>query len=248
MYSTHNAETGVPHLLQIARRCHIVPSLSAILFISIGRLCNADCALTNTVRIGYKNTVIMQGMQARTTGSWHLDLFYPSPLHGSHPLTMSSLQSSNNLMQEDARSILHLSKPTATAAFVHLHTCLAVISSAIPQALVASCHAALFSSALSTLVTAWAKRFLPQLLGLTLATLSKPTWTRFARISNPSSLPSLSSLPMSLSQQKYRTITLSASLAVTSVTQPLTSAMLLSSHHNPLVKLTWTQLASSLVY
>jgi Ca2+/H+ antiporter len=56
---------------------------------------------------------------------------------------------------------------------LQLHTCLAAMGSATPQALVTFSHAALFSPALSTLITALTKGFLPQLPALTLATFHK---------------------------------------------------------------------------
>jgi hypothetical protein len=128
------------------------------LFISIDQLCDADSAvlfLTHTVSIGNKNTVIMYDVWARATGLWHLDLSNPSPLHGSPPFTMTLLPPSTSCKQEVTRSSPHLNKPTATSAVLQLHTCHAAIGSAIPQTLVAFSHAALSSSALSMLVTAF---------------------------------------------------------------------------------------------
>jgi hypothetical protein len=77
MYSTHTAEINVPHLPRAARVCHIVLGLRMYSLISIGQLCDAGCAvlfLTDTVCIGFQNTVIMQGARARAAGLWHLDL------------------------------------------------------------------------------------------------------------------------------------------------------------------------------
>ena len=211
MYSTHTAEIDVPHLPRSARLCHIVPGLSTFSLISIGQLCDADCEvlfLTDTVSIGYKNTVIMQGARSRTSGLWHLDLSHPSSLHRSPPITMSSLLPGNGRDLEVPRSSARLNRrvtnfhqsppitmssllpgngrdlevPRASARLnrritgptaPQLHTCLAAIGSATPQALVAFSHAALFSPALSTLVTALTKGFLPQMPGLTLTTLRK---------------------------------------------------------------------------
>jgi hypothetical protein len=98
MYSTHTAEIIVPHFLRAARICHIVPGLSTYSLISIGQLCDAHYAvlfLTDTVSIGFKNTVIMQGARARATGLWHLNLSHPSPLHGTPPITMLLLLPKN---------------------------------------------------------------------------------------------------------------------------------------------------------
>jgi hypothetical protein len=80
IFSTNAVKLDVPHLLhllQTACHSHIVPGLSAFLLISIGQLCDAHCNIlfqTNTVSIGFRNTVIMQGTSARATGLWHLNL------------------------------------------------------------------------------------------------------------------------------------------------------------------------------
>mgnify|MGYP000844552177 FL=1 len=160
MYSTHTAEIDVPHLPRSARLCHIVPGLSTFSLISIGQLCDADCEvlfLTDTVSIGYKNTVIMQGARSRTSGLWHLDLSHPSSLHRSPPITMSSLLPGNGRDLEVPRASARLNRRVTGPTAPQLHTCLAAIGSATPQALVAFSHAALFSPALSTLVTALTK-------------------------------------------------------------------------------------------
>jgi hypothetical protein len=47
------------------------------------------CFLTNTVSIGFKNTVIMQGAWARATGLWHLDVVFP----GTRMFNPESIQS-----------------------------------------------------------------------------------------------------------------------------------------------------------
>jgi hypothetical protein len=63
--------------------------------------------------------------------------------------------------------------PTEAPMAPHLQTCLMAVGAATPQALVAFSHAALFSPALSTLITALAKAFLLPMPGLTLANLCK---------------------------------------------------------------------------
>jgi hypothetical protein len=53
----HTAKINVLLLLCFARPHHIVPDISALLLISIGQLCDADCALlflADIVSIGYK--------------------------------------------------------------------------------------------------------------------------------------------------------------------------------------------------
>jgi hypothetical protein len=171
------------HFLECVCRCYIVLSLSAFLLISIGQVCNAVYAvlfLTNIVSIGYKSSVVIQGARAHATG-----LYNPSPLCGLPPITMTLLLPSNRRMQEVLRLSLLIKKPTASAAILQLHIYLAAIGSDTPQALLAFSHAALFSPALSTLVTSLTKGFLPQLRGLTLATLYNPSLHLVATIKVP---------------------------------------------------------------
>jgi hypothetical protein len=159
MYSTYTAEINVLHLPRAVRVCHIAPGLSTYSLISIGQLCDAGCAvlfLTNIVRIGFKNAVIMQGARARATGLWHLDLSCPSPLNRAPPITMSLLLPNNGYKRKVTSLNPHLSTPTAAPTASQLQTCLTAVGSATPQALVVFSHAALFSPAPSTLAIALA--------------------------------------------------------------------------------------------
>jgi hypothetical protein len=176
MYCTYTAEMNMPHLPRAARVCHIVLGLRTYSLISIGQLCNAGCAiliLTNTISIGFQNTVIMQGVRALATGLWHLNLCCPRPLHGTPPITMLFLLPNNGCEHKVASLNLRPSMPAAAPTAPQLQTCLTAVGSVTPQALVASSHAALFSPSLSTLVTALTKVFLPPMTGLALATLRK---------------------------------------------------------------------------
>jgi hypothetical protein len=86
---------------------------------------------------------------------------------------MSLLLPANGHEQDVASLILHLNKPITSSVALQVHICLTNVGSATPQALVAFSHAALFSSALFTLVMALTEGFLPQVPGLTLVTLTK---------------------------------------------------------------------------
>jgi hypothetical protein len=166
----------VPHLLRTVSICRIIPGLRTYSLISIGHSCDAGCSvlfLNDTVSIGFKNAVIMQGAQARSMGFWYLDLSQQSPLHGTPPITMSLLLPTNSCKRKVASLNLRPSMPTAAPTALQPHTCLTTVGSTTHQALVAFSHAALFSPALSTLVTALPKGFPPQTPVLALATLCK---------------------------------------------------------------------------
>jgi hypothetical protein len=90
------------------------------------------------------------------------------------PIAMTSLLPANGRIEGVAGSSPRERRSKSDAVdppIGQLQTCLSAIRSVTPQALVAFSHAALFSPALSTLVTAMTEGFLPVFLGLTLATL-----------------------------------------------------------------------------
>jgi hypothetical protein len=86
---------------------------------------------------------------------------------------MTSLLPSSKYMQEVVRLSPQLNKATASAIISQLHTCLAAIGSATLLAREAFAHVLLFLPTFSTVVTTLTKGFLPQLPGLTLATLCR---------------------------------------------------------------------------
>ena len=115
MYSTHEAELDIPNLPLAARHVHIVPELSNFSLISIGQLCDSDCSVIfdrNMVTVSHNNQVVLSGDRARSTGLWHMNLFFqlrlrlipfPQPPQLPH---RSSLRSHKNVMLQWLRFYL----------------------------------------------------------------------------------------------------------------------------------------------
>jgi hypothetical protein len=178
MYSMHTAKLDVPHLPPSACHCHIVPGLRAFSLISTTQLYNANCDVlfqTDTVGIGFRNTVCMQRTWVHDTGLWHLDLRHHDAPHWVLPAMLTLLLLSGKPVQEVISSIpCNCSCPDpALTPLQEMSNCLMGIRSATPAALVAFSYATVFSLALSTLATALTKGFLPQLQCFAVKTLRR---------------------------------------------------------------------------
>jgi hypothetical protein len=95
MYSMHTAELNIPYLPFAARLCHVVPKLGQYSLERIGQLCDEDCDVLfqcEIMTVSYKNTVIMQGRRARSTGLWHLDLGHHDGHKNISPVRLRSIR------------------------------------------------------------------------------------------------------------------------------------------------------------
>jgi len=77
MVSTHIGELNLPSLPEAARTAHIVPELTTLPLISIGRLCDAGCKVTfdvDSATVEYGGETVLTGPRDPKSRLYHFDL------------------------------------------------------------------------------------------------------------------------------------------------------------------------------